>query len=416
MDRSAASRRSALPEGVEIRDGVRGGRLRITFVWQGVRRRETLDMPVTPKNIKYAARLRGEVLNAIERGAFDYAATFPRSRIAKAEARQERKRYKVGDLINSYIDTARRLDTLSPSSIACYARWARSRLLPKWQDTHLDELTTSDLREWIVGLSSELSAKSVRNCVGLLSAVLNRAAGDGLITSSPLEPIKLRTVLPRKQKGDDDKIDPFNDAEVKSILDACLSVEVRALFQFAFSTGLRTGELIAFKWGHVDSRAGLLRIQDNIVSGESGTHEKTTKTDSERDVPLLPAAREALSAMKPISAMLQIGDYVFVNPNTKKRWSSERVLLAHWTTALKLAKVRYRNPYQTRHTFASRLLMSGEPQLLVAKLLGHSTVEMVRRHYGRYIHQPDGIILRGDYSDFGTEKKTDLPQMSPKSA
>ena len=31
--------------------------------------------------------------------------------------------------------------------------------------------------------------------------------------------------------------------------------------------------------------------------------------------------------------------------------------------------MRYRNPYQTRHTFASTLLMNGEPELLVAKLL-----------------------------------------------
>jgi len=47
------------------------------------------------------------------------------------------------------------------------------------------------------------------------------------------------------------------------------------------------------------------------------------------------------------------------------------------------------------------LLMAGEPELTVAKLLGHTTVEMVRRHYGRYISQPDGVVLRGEYVELG---------------
>lgn len=53
--------------------------------------------------------------------------------------------------------------------------------------------------------------------------------------------------------------------------------------------------------------------------------------------------------------------------------------------------------------------MQGEPELLVAKLLGHSTVEMVRRHYGRFIKEEEGIMLRGDYSKFGA----DLGQQAP---
>ncbi|HZP85687.1 MAG TPA: hypothetical protein VFB54_02640 [Burkholderiales bacterium] len=47
--------------------------------------------------------------------------------------------------------------------------------------------------------------------------------------------------------------------------------------------------------------------------------------------------------------------------------------------------------------------MAGEPELLVARLLGHTTVEMVRHHYGRYIRRPDGpdgIVLAGDYGAF----------------
>lgn len=145
------------------------------------------------------------------------------------------------------------------------------------------------------------------------------------------------------------------------------------------------------------------------MSGETGTVEKSTKTGNVRDVPLLPAAVEALQTMKPIS--FSASDYVFIHPLTGQRWADTHQIRKVWVAACKKAGVRYRNPYQTRHTFASRLLMGGEQELLVAKLLGHASVEMVRRHYGRYIKQAGGIVLRGDYSTFGA----DCPKNAPNS-
>ena len=84
-----------------------------------------------------------------------------------------------------------------------------------------------------------------------------------------------------------------------------------------------------------------------------------------------------------------------------------------WQPTLLRAGVGYRIPYQTRHTFASKLLEQGEQELLVAKLLGHMTVEMVRKHYGRYIAQTDVIMLRGDYSKFGADLGQNTPHNSP---
>lgn len=408
MGRESSNGRSVLPEGVERREGARGSRLRVRFYYQGERRGETLDIPDTPANVKYAGRLVAEIKNAIERGTFDYAATFPNSKTAIAKLRQNKiKSYTVGDLVDSYINNARKTGSLSPSTLASYVRWNKSRISGQWGETPVVELSTLELRAWIADLSSELAPKSVRNCVGLLSVVLNQAHADGIVSSNPLTPIKLRTLLPRKRKSDDD-IDPFNDAEIATLLAACPYPETRALFQFAFASGLRTGELIALKWGHIDRKRNSVRVEDNIILGESGTGtvKKSTKTDNVRDVPLLPAALEALEIMRPISFM--VGEYVFTHPVYKKRWRDNHQIHDAWTWVIKKAGIRYRNPYQTRHTFASRLLMAGEQELLVAKLLGHATVEMVRRHYGRYIKQADGVVLRGDYSTFGA--------ISPKSA
>lgn len=403
MDQEAAARRDSrqsLPKGVEIRDGKRRSSLRVTFNYNGERCRETLDIEATPANIKYAGKLVGEIENRIARGTFGYAEFFPDSKRAGQKSLQA-KRQTVSELITSFIDAGRKTESLSPSSIATYVKWQKSRLDKQWGETFADELTTAELRTWIVSLICELAPKSVRNCVGVLSTVLTQATTDGIIKANPLEPISLKSMLPKRRKQEeDDKVDPFNSKEIAAILEACDRPQERALFQFAFATGLRTGELIALKWKHIDWINGLIHVEDNIVMGENVTVEKDTKTGAERDVPLLPAAREALTIMKPMTAMLKNGDYIF-SYDGKNRWRHDSHIRERWKIIIRLSKVRYRNPYQTRHTFASTLLMNGEPELLVAQLLGHTTVEMVRRHYGRFIKQPEGIKLKSDYSEFG---------------
>lgn len=400
MDQSAPARRSSdLPEGVETRLGKRGERLRITFTWLGQRRRETLDIPVTKANIKYAGTLRAAILNAIERGQFDYAQYFPNSKFAKLNAPTIRARPTVGELIETYINSAR--NSLSPSTLASYSRWANSRLKPKWGSCIAEEVTTPEIRTWIADLASEMDNKSIRNCAGLLSAVLNRAAAESVIKANPMAPIKMKSVLPKKRKTSDDDVDPFNDAEIAAILVAFKTFEERALWQFAFGTGLRTGELIAIKDIHADTVGNVITVSDNVVSADIGTVEKDTKTGTIRKIPMLPAAKEAVLAIRSLNRNKT--DYLFVTPDGQRWRDDQQLRKGSWIPALKRAGVRYRNPYQTRHTFASKLLMQGEPELLVAKLLGHSTVEMVRRHYGRFIKEEGGVVLRGDYSKFGAD-------------
>lgn len=54
---------------------------------------------------------------------------------------------------------------------------------------------------------------------------------------------------------------------------------------------------------------------------------------------------------------------------------------------MKRAGVRYRNPYQTRHTFASVMLAAGHDPKWVATQMGHETTEMLERTYGKWIKQ-----------------------------
>lgn len=60
-----------------------------------------------------------------------------------------------------------------------------------------------------------------------------------------------------------------------------------------------------------------------------------------------------------------------------------------WKTTLSRARVRYRNLYQTRHTFASMMLSAGEREIWVANQMGHSDTTSIRRNYGRWIPSSD---------------------------
>ena len=113
---------------------------------------------------------------------------------------------------------------------------------------------------------------------------------------------------------------------------------------------------------------------------------KTTKTRAGmRQVTLQPEALAALLDQKRLNGA---ADIVFHNRRTNKPWNDDQAIRkVVWTPALQRANVKYRTPYQTRHTFASMLLSRGENPLWVANQMGHKDWGMIRNTYGRWIAQ-----------------------------
>jgi integrase len=56
---------------------------------------------------------------------------------------------------------------------------------------------------------------------------------------------------------------------------------------------------------------------------------------------------------------------------------------------LKRLGLRYREPYQTRHTFATLALMSGANPSYIARQLGHTNANMLFRVYSKWIDGAD---------------------------
>jgi integrase len=80
--------------------------------------------------------------------------------------------------------------------------------------------------------------------------------------------------------------------------------------------------------------------------------------------------------------------FVFHDPKSQKQWASDQPFRKRvWIPALKAAKVKYRECYQMRHTFASQMLSDSRNPVWLANHMGHTDWGMIRKIYGRWINE-----------------------------
>lgn len=390
------TRSEKIERGVRIRTYASGKRaIEIQFQFRGVTCKEMLSSlnPDKKGDQRYAINLKAEIENAIERQTFRYTDYFPDSRRARLFGHAV-STVTVKELLEEWLKDVER--THPHSTYRCYKKSCNAHLIPEFGSIRARELTPQQIREWVRSRTGTL--KSIRNDLTPLRAVLDRALNDDIIDRNPLDKIKVSKLVSRDQARTDYEVDPFTEDEIKAVLEIALEYDprIRNLLRFAFYSGLRTSELFGLMWGDVDWHHMVVRVQRAVVERKV----KETKTKAGiRDVILLPSALNALKDQKQYSFVG--GEYVFVRPNERGSFVDYEHLERPWKYILKRAKVRYRNPYQTRHTYASQLLSGGENPLFVAQQMGHKTTEMIMRHYGRWVEQAEETHQHVFVSGFG---------------
>ena len=313
--------------GIAVRQWKNSTTIRISFWYKGVECRETLSVPAMKSNLQYAERLRGEIINAIERGTFDYGKFFPNSKRARLFGHVNANPL-MGDLLEQFLAQAER--TLQPSTVIGYRGVCQKHLLPTFGRMPIKELTPAFIRQWISSL--HLTTKATRNILTPLRGVLNEAVNDDLIIKSPLDRVVLKKLLNKHTCQSDYVPDPFTRKEIHALLNVAED-QIKHWVQFAFFTGLRPSELIGLEWQDIDWFNGLVHVRRAVVV----RREKTTKTPAgQRDVFLLPPALEVLQAQKAYT-FLQ-GHKVFHNPLHQKPWICDKHFhKPHWHQSLMLS-------------------------------------------------------------------------------
>jgi integrase len=376
-----AKREITCPRGVSVRTFKTEQRIQIAFSFRGVECRE-LEPPgaITQTAVTLAGGKRAEILRKISAGVFHYADYFPQSTRAK-QFDTTGRRVLMGKLLDRQLEAYEhqvKNGSLSPSTLDGYRKAITSDRMKYWRDLALHDATPSKLRDWIGGLG--LTSKFTRNLLTPLRSVFEDALNDELIKSNPFDKIALNKLIRQTSKASDYEVDPFNAEERAKLLEAARPDE-RPMLRFWLASGLRPGELIALRWDRVDVDGRKARIDLNQVGGV----EKGPKTSAGiRDVELNDSAIEALEAQRPIT--FGAGERVFPNPRTGRAWTTDSQLRkTWWVPLLERSGVRYRNPYQCRHTYASALLTAGHNPWFVAQQLGHVDVQLVFTTYGKFI-------------------------------
>ncbi|VTU37177.1 tyrosine-type recombinase/integrase [Variovorax sp. PBL-E5] len=329
--------------------------------------KERLELAPTPTNIRYAEKLRNEILGKIERGTFALADYFPDSPRAKTDAPS----MTFAELAIEWMKIKR--PTVQHSTAHHYDQTVNSLHFASVRSTRMADFDYRRLMALLAGLPA--NAKTFNNVASVLKQMLTYAHKAKLLR----EPLHEHVEMRRAQHPGPD---PFSLDEAGVLLAKLKGDRARSYYEFAFFTGLRPSEQIALRWSNVDLRAGTVLVDTALTRGK----EKGTKTGETRTLELTSRARVALERQRPITQLA--GAHVFVNDAGSAFESTDGPLDDWWKPAMKLSGLRQRDARQTRHTYATTCLMAGIAPGWVARQLGHAP-EMFFRVYSRWIEGAD---------------------------
>jgi integrase len=228
----------------------------------------------------------------------------------------------------------------------------------------------------VVAARGDLSGKTVNNYISVLRQSLDLAVRDHVLQANPA------TEVPRV-KHQKEPPDPFTRDESDKIIAEALAKhpgQVHNFVEFWFWTGLRTSEIFGLTWENVDLASGTILVAEAVVRG---IHKNRTKTNTTRTVKLNSRALAAIQRQRHHTQVS--GGAVFQDPRYGTSWVDERAFRrSYWTPILKRMEIRYRRPYNMRHSYATAMLMAGMTPAFCAKQLGHS-IEMFLRTYSKWL-------------------------------
>lgn len=342
-------------DGIEARTWINEqGRERTTYRVQ-IRRRGFPPMTKTFERRTDAARWKRETEADILRGL-----RFPQ---------HEAERRTLGDLVE------RQLDHVKLHRPHDYER--QSAILGWWKDK-LGALTLAGISAKPAVLAEarddlmtkeELSPATVNRYLAALSKAFTNAMQEWhWLRDNPLRNIS----KPEEPRG---RVRFLDENEKARLLDACRKSDYKPLYLivlFAVTTGMRRGELFGLRWQDADLERRVAVLHN-------------TKNGDRRSVPILPEVADLLREHGKVRRL--DSDLIFAHDAPEVHLFDKA-----WYAALKAAKVKDFRFHDLRHTAASYLAMSGATTAEIAAVLGHRTLQMVKR-YAHLSDQHTGAVV-----------------------
>ncbi|MFV0446934.1 MAG: tyrosine-type recombinase/integrase [Vibrio sp.] len=379
-----------LPSGVEVH----GNTLRIVFYINGKRFRESLGLAPTKQNINFAKKKREAILYETKIGTFSYSAHFPNSKhcFGKPAARE------IGTLTKLFLQS--KAYDVRRSTLERYEWVLRDFAQLYGENRSCETLSPRSLTQFKQDLVSGKSGRTINRNLVTINAFLSWLHKMEYIERD------LSQVMNRVKESEPD-IQPFSLDEINKALAHCHQLQHRNMITLLVYSGIRSGELCALAWEDVDFENRTLHVRRSTYD-KRGL--KTTKTDKERFVDLMPPAIEALKAQRHLTYLYPATDhevelpgnafrteklrFVF-NPKAVRQQKSsdfdyygKQALVRIWADLCKKAGITHRNQYQLRHTYASWAITHANVNVsYLAQQMGHSDITMVAKVYGKWLKE-----------------------------
>lgn len=290
----------------------------------------------------------------------------------------------VAEMMHTHISE---LTDVGPYMIKRYTKAIENHFSDSIGTRKVAALDYEDIIRWIKYMQSkDLSAKTIANHHGLLSATMTTAVRKGIRPDNPCKGVKLP-----KSTATEDPIRFITREEWANII-SHMDAHFVPFFQLLVGTGLRFGEATALKAADFNLNTPTPTVKVSKAwkdGGDGGFYVGPPKTKrSKRTVSLAPSTVEAIRAK-----IESAGDgYVFTMKQGGAMRSGSTFNKA-WSPALIAAgipKAERPRIHDTRHTHASWMIAAGMEIFALSRRLGHESVTTTMDRYSHML--PDAAF------------------------
>jgi len=266
--------------------------------------------------------------------------------------------YRLSEVIQDFLN-AKKAERLSHYTIRSYESITRIFKSYFEGDPVFCEITSREIRAFLASLD-HLKNKSLYNYHVCLSSLWTYAISENIVLVNEVQKIKKPKYLKKR-------IIPFTDKELKKIIRACRSKRDEAIIFILLDSGLRAAELLNLTVQ--DWEPGLL-----IVRKGKGNKARVAPISKKTEKKIF----QNLSSRRIDLGGISGGDALFASNISGKRlnYNSLRSILR----GIEKIAGFHIHSHRFRHTFAIKFLKNGGDIFSLQKILGHTTLEMVR-HY-----------------------------------
>ncbi|WP_010599008.1 tyrosine-type recombinase/integrase [Rickettsiella massiliensis] len=273
----------------------------------------------------------------------------------------EAKRHTLAETIDSYLKKILPTKPKSGFSQQGQLQWWKETLgqytlaeitpalLAQQRDKLLDETTVRQ---------SKRTPATVNRYLAALSHVFTVAMKEWLwVEENPV----LKITKPREPRG---RVRFLSDGERFRLLEVCQTSDSPILYTvvvLALSTGARRMEILGLRWKDIDLKRGVITLHE-------------TKNGERRVLPLTGLALELIKQQARLRYFNS--ELVFPGRDAKKPID----IRFHWEAALCKSGIEDFRFHDLRHSAASYLAMNGASLSEISEVLGHKTLQMVKRY------------------------------------